>query len=63
LPLGEGGANITVSTPVIMQMETMSAYETVISAENQELIDSENKKRGVSISKMWIYPGQKILLT
>jgi len=42
LPLGEGGANITVSTPVIMQMETMSTYETVISAENQELIDSEN---------------------
>jgi len=30
---------------------------------NKELIDSENKKRGVSISKMWIYPGQKILLT
>ena len=26
------------------------------------LIDNENKKRGVATSKMWVYPGQKLLL-
>lgn len=29
---------------------------------NKTLIDNENKKRGVATSKMWVYPGQKLLL-
>ena len=29
---------------------------------NKVLIDNENNKRGISTNKMWIYPGQKILL-
>lgn len=29
---------------------------------NKTLIDKENIKRGVATSKMWIYPGQKLLL-
>ena len=27
-------------------------------AKNKSLIDSENKKRGVATSKMWVYPNQ-----
>ena len=42
LPLGEGGANVTVSMPMYQEMATTSLFDTVISAENQELIDSEN---------------------
>lgn len=30
--------------------------------DNKSLIDNENKKRGVSTSKMWIYPGQKLVI-
>lgn len=29
---------------------------------NKALIDKENRKRGVATSKMWVYPGQKLLL-
>ena len=29
---------------------------------NKAMIDNENKKRGVAVSKRWLYPGQKILL-
>lgn len=29
---------------------------------NKTLIDKENKKRGVSTSKMWVYPGQKLII-
>lgn len=29
---------------------------------NKTLIDSENKKRGVATSKMWVYPGQKLVI-
>ena len=29
---------------------------------NKSLIDNENRKRGVATSKMWIYPGQRLLL-
>lgn len=29
---------------------------------NKKLIDTENKKRGISISKKWIYPGQKLVI-
>ena len=30
----------------------------VLYNENKTLIDSENKKRGVDVSKKWVYPGQ-----
>lgn len=29
---------------------------------NKTLIDNENKKRGIDVNKMWLYPGQKLLL-
>lgn len=29
---------------------------------NKTLIDKENKKRGVNTSKMWVYPGQKLVI-
>ena len=29
---------------------------------NKSLIDNENRKRGVATNKMWIYPGQRLLL-
>lgn len=35
---------------------------TKIYNNNKKLIDSENKKRGVDVSKKWIYPGQKLVI-
>ena len=29
---------------------------------NKSLIDNENKKRGVAISKKWLYPGQVLVI-
>lgn len=29
---------------------------------NKTLIDNENKKRGVATAKMWVYPGQKLVI-
>ena len=30
--------------------------------DNKKIIDNENKKRGVPTSKMWVYPGQKLVI-
>lgn len=38
-----------------------TTYQRIYHA-NKTLIDNENKKRGVAISKMWIYPGQKLVI-
>lgn len=49
----------------VVQGESLSAiackygveYQNIYT-DNKTLIDNENRKRGVDISKMWIYPGQ-----
>ena len=40
-------------------------YKTTITKlynANKSIIDNENKKRGVAVSKKWLYPGQKLVI-
>ena len=54
---------------IVVKGDTLSGlarkYKTTyqrIYNKNKQLIDNENRKRGIAISKMWIYPGQKLVI-
>ena len=42
--------------------ERQKANKDTLDELNKTLIDKENKKRGVAISKMWVYPNQKLII-
>lgn len=59
----------STKTHIVKSGETLSSiakkYKTTITKlynENKTIIDKENKKRGVAISKKWLYPGQKLVI-
>ncbi len=62
-------AKPTYKTYTVKSGDTLSSiakkYGTTINKlynANKTLIDKENKKRGVSTSKMWVYPSQKLII-